>query len=119
MKTTLEILTGIVVLIILVCFLNPTKLLMPDSLIMMLMIALVLFFLVLIGLVWQEVPADERDLVHINKSGRYAFICGSIILVLGVSVQALNHNIDPWLIYALATMVLIKIISRFLHRIRN
>jgi Na+/H+ antiporter NhaD/arsenite permease-like protein len=119
MKTKLEILAGIIVLIILIGFLNPTKLLMPDSLIKMLMVALILIFLFLIGLVWQEVPEDERDTQHISKSGRYAFIGGSIVLVLGISLQALRHSIDPWLLYALATMVLIKIISRLLHRIRN
>ncbi len=119
MKMGIEIVIGIIVLGILGIFLNPTHLLMPDSVNMMLILGLILGFLGFIGLVWREQASDERDEVHIQKSGRVSFFVGMSVLVIGIVVQALKHDIDPWLLYALSAMVLTKLISRSFHNFRN
>ena len=119
MKLSFEILISVVILGILTVFLNPTHLLMPDTINTMLMLGLILGFLVFVGLVWQERANDERESSHIHKSGRISFFMGSAILVVGVVIQAFHHNIDPWLIYALAGMVFTKLISRVFHYFKS
>lgn len=119
MKIGIEIIIGIIVLGILGIFLNPTHLLMPDSVNMMLILGLILGFLGFIGLFWREHASDERDTVHMQKAGRLSFFVGATILVVGIVIQALHHEIDPWLLYALSGMVLTKLISRAFHSFRN
>src|SRR5690606_31922250 len=111
---SIELLIGIVILGILVVLLNPTHLLMPDSINTMLVLGFIIMFLVFIGLVWREQASDERDTLHIHKSGRWSFFTGTTILVIGIVVQATNHDVDPWLLYALSGMVLAKLISRII-----
>lgn len=115
----IEILIGVIVVGILGVFLNPTHLLMPDSLNLMLILGLILGFLSFVALFWREQGSDERDTVHIQKSGRISFFAGAAILVVGIVFQALQHNIDPWLLYALAGMILTKLVSRVFHKLRN
>ncbi len=119
MKIGIEVAIGIVLLVILGIFLNPTHLLMPDSINMMLILGLIIGFLGFIGLVWRERPNDEREVAHIGKAGRLSFFSGAAILVIGIVVQAVHHEIDPWLLYALSVMVLAKLISRTFHNFRN
>lgn len=119
MKLATELSIGIILLGILAVFLNPSHLLMPDSVNTMLILSLIVGFLVFIGLIWREQASDERDTVHIQKAGRLSFFVGISILVIGVVTQAIQHNIDPWLLYALSGMVLTKLISRVFHQLRN
>lgn len=119
MKIRIEVIIGIILLGILGIFLNPTHLLMPDSVNMMLILGLILGFLAFIGLVWREHASDEREAIHIGKAGRLSFFSGAAVLVIGIVIQAMQHEIDPWLLYALSVMVLAKLISRTFHNLRN
>ncbi len=119
MKINTEVVIGLTLLGILGIFLNPTHLLMPDSVNMMLILGLILGFLGFVGLVWREHASDEREVVHIGKAGRLSFFSGATVLVIGIVTQAMQHEIDPWLLYALSVMVLAKLISRTFHNLRN
>lgn len=119
MKLSIEIVISLIILIILGVFLNPTHLLMPDSVSMLLIMALIVGFLSFVGLIWREQPKDERDLAHIQKSGRVSFLMGATILVVGIVLQAVRHDVDPWLIYALSAMVLTKLLTRMFHHFTN
>ena len=119
MNNIFELTAGVIILIILAVFLNPTHLLMPDSVNTMLLLGLIVVFLVFVGMIWREKADDERDSLHIQKAGRYSFLAGSIILVVGIVVQATKHEIDPWLLFALSGMVLTKLISRIYHNFKN
>lgn len=119
MKTTAEVIVSLIILVVLGVFLTPNHLLMPNTINAMLLLSLVIAFLVFIGFIWRERSEDERDLVHIYKSGRISFFVGSSILVLGIIVQALQHDIDIWLLLGLFAMVLTKIISRTFHHFQN
>lgn len=119
MKISIDIIIGLILIGILAVFLNPTHLLMPDSVNMMLILALILGFLSFIGLVWREQASDEREAAHIGKAGRLSFFSGAAVLVAGIVIQAMQHNIDPWLLYALSVMVLAKLISRAFHNLRS
>lgn len=119
MKITSEIFVGALILIILGIFLSHSYLLMPGTMHNILGIGLIIGFLVFIGLVWKEQSSDERDLIHIQKSGRISFFVGTTILVTGIIFQSVKHDIDPWLLYALFGMVLSKIASRIFHKFNN
>ncbi len=119
MKIGIEVIIGIVLLGILGIFLNPTHLLMPDSVNMLLILGLIIGFLGFIGLVWREHASDEREVMHIGKAGRLSFFSGAAVLVIGIVIQAMQHEIDPWLLYALSVMVLAKLVSRTFHNLRN
>lgn len=117
--TALESIISLLILGILILFLNPTHLLMPDSVNAMLILSLIILFLVFTGLIWKEKPGDEREAIHIQKAGRASFLVGSAILVTGIISQAQKHNIDPWLIYTLSAMVLTKTITRIYNKLKN
>lgn len=119
MRTIIEITLGLLIIGILGIFLNPTKLLMPDSVNTALILGLIVVFLVFVGVVWRERAGDERDAMHMQKAGRLSFFVGISILVAAIILEALMHDIDPWLLLALSGMVLTKIISRIYHSFRN
>lgn len=118
MKNIFATTISIIVISLLLVFLNPTHLLMPDTLHSMLIIGFIITFLLLIAILWKERANDEREATHIQKSGRFSFIAGATILFTGIVIQTSMHNIDPWLIRALLLMILVKILSRvyFSHK---
>lgn len=109
---------GILVLI-LFFVVNSEWLLMPKNTDMMLVLGLIVSFLVFAATIWKESPADERENLHRLNAGRMSFLIGSVVLVVGIAVQAMEHNIDPWLVYALIAMVAGKIISRIISQWKN
>jgi len=119
MNNIFEFSLGGIILVILIIFLNPTHLLMPDSLNTMLVLGFLIAFLVFVGMVWRERASDERDALHIQKAGRLSFLVGVVILAMGVVVQASMHEIDPWLVFGLSGMVLTKLLSRIYHKLKN
>lgn len=119
MNNFFEFILGGVILAILIIFLNPTHLLMPDSVNTLLMLGLIVVFLVFMGVIWRERAGDERESIHIQKAGRFSFFVGTTALVAGVIIQATKHEIDPWLLLALSGMVLTKLVSRIYHNFKN
>lgn len=115
----IEISTSSILIIILLLFLTPSELLMPQGVEMMLILLLILVFLVFSSVVWKEQAADERENMHRLNAGRVSFLVGSLVILIGVVVQAFSHDIDQWLVIALIAMVLSKIISRLISQIRN
>lgn len=119
MKLVIEVIVVIVLLGIAFILFNPTHLLMPDSVSTLLMLALIVAFLLFLAIIWRENAKDERESHHIHKSGRIAYFIGTTILVIGIIAQATRHDIDPWLLLALAGMVITKLASRIYQNFRN
>lgn len=119
MKLVIEVIIVVILLGISLILFNPTHLLMPDSVSTLLMLALIVTFLLFLGIIWRENAKDERESQHIHKSGRIAYFIGTTIVVIGIIVQATKHNIDPWLLLALAGMVITKLTSRIYQNFRN
>lgn len=115
----IELVLSVILLLILSMLMNPTHILMPMSVSMVLVVALIIGFLSFVGLVWQEVAHDEREALHMSRAGRWSFLAGGSIVVIGIAWQTLHHDIDPWLLYALSAMVLIKLIARWLQDRQN
>lgn len=119
MRTAIEIILGLLIIAILALAQYSSHIFMPMSMTATLLVSLVMTFLVFVGLVWREQASDERDATHMAKAGRWSFFAGATIIVIGIAVQAINHEIDPWLLYALSGMVLTKLIARLLHHFNN
>jgi len=108
----IEVFSTIIILGILAIFLFPTELTMPQTTLSMLIVALILAFIIFAAFILKEKPLDEREALHTWKAGRLSFLVGTSVLILAVIFQAAKHNIDPWLVIALAAMVLSKILWR-------
>ncbi len=64
------------------------------------------------GFVIQEKAHDERETVLKMKAGRVSYLLGLGVLMIALVVQGMAHNIDPWIILALAVMVVSKLLTR-------
>ncbi len=108
----IETISAILILGIVILFLNPGNLTMPDTMVSMLIVALIVSFLTFAAYLLREKSSDEREVVHILKAGRISYLVGVGTLILGIILQALKHEIDSWLVIALCAMVFSKLISR-------
>ncbi len=108
----IETISAIAILGIAILFLNPGHLTMPDSMVSMLIIALIVSFLTFAAYLFREKSSDERETVHILTAGRISYLVGVGTLIVGTILQALRHEIDPWLVIALCAMVFSKLLSR-------
>lgn len=107
-----ETVSAIIILGIAILFLNPGRLSMPDSLQSILILGLIVAFLTFAAYIFREKSSDERESLHILSAGRISYLVGVAALIVGVIIQTLNHEIDPWLIIALCAMVFSKLLSR-------
>ena len=108
-----ETIVTICLIAIAILLLNPFHFWMPDMMVMcMLAIALTLFG-IFASFILREKPVDERDDVHRALAGRNAFLSGSSILMIGIVIQGYAHSVDPWLVFSLITMILVKLATRF------
>ena len=114
---THEAAAAFILLGILIAFLNPTGLLMPESTFMFLILMFVITYFVYTGFIWKESQGDEREQSHRLLAGRFSFFAGTATLLCGIVVQSLQHEIDPWMIITLGVMILTKIVIRIYSQI--
>lgn len=107
-----EALTSIILITLAVLLLNPFYFWMPDMMVTSILALLVVVFALFSAFVLKERARDEREAVHKMLAGRVAFLAGSLVLTLGIAIQALDHAVDPWLVVALIVMILSKFIAR-------
>lgn len=107
-----EAISAVAIVAVAILFLNPTHLTMPDSAETMLILGILVAFFIFAAFILREKPRDERESVHILTAGRISYLIGVSTLIIGTISQALSHDIDKWLIFALCTMVLSKLLSR-------
>lgn len=108
--TLFEIFSSILIVVIAISFVLVDSLTMPMTITSLLVVALFLAFLVFAAFLWKGKPLDEREFVHSLTAARVSYLVGVGILVIGVIVQAIMHNIDIWLILTLSMMVTTRII---------
>ena len=113
MKNNLSQLGLALILIVLaVVLLNPTGTYMPSMMVVGLMASTLAAFALFAGVIVKESAGDEREVVHRMHAGRVAFLVGTLLLVLGIVIQAWTHSVDPWLVYTLVAMTLAKLGTR-------
>jgi heme O synthase-like polyprenyltransferase len=104
-----ELLVGLGLLILLFIIFNPWNMFMPGYVVMSFLIGAIVLYIAFVTFLWRENHGDEREQFHRLFADRIAYLVGSALLLLGIVVGELQHTLDPWLIYALAFMVIAKI----------
>ena len=115
-----ETILSAAILILTVLALDPFHILMSPSMLVV-DILLILFCSVLLGALFiKERPQDEREALHSSISGKVAYLAGIIILAAGAALQKFcSLPVDPWLVGALAAMVIAKAGTAVLQNLRN
>ena len=114
-----EVTVALVLIALLFLFLSPIDLLMPMTTGAMSVLLVSVVFLVFSALVFREQAKDERENVLKMNAGRISFLAGSIIAVIGILFQSSTHDVDPWLVYTLIGMVLVKTITRVYYSLKS
>lgn len=107
-----EIVVAFGFVVIALLLLNPLEFWMPDMMVVGMLIAALVFFGLFAAFILRERAVDERDVAHMSLAGRNAFLGGSAVLLAGLMAQGYRHEVDPWLVVALTTMVLAKLVTR-------
>lgn len=114
-----EITVVILLVVLLALLINPFSWWMPDMMLMTMIAALAALFAFVISFVWRERPRDERETAHVMLAGRYAFMSGTLLLVIGIVVQSWQHQLDAWLPITLGVMVMAKVVGIVHGRLRH
>jgi hypothetical protein len=85
---------------------------MPNMNEMLVLLIVTLLMLVWSGFVMYEKAVDEREVMLRMHAGRIAYLSGIGVLLLALIVQGFKHAIDPWIMLALAVMVVAKLGAR-------
>jgi uncharacterized membrane protein len=104
-----ETIISIVLIALLVFFLNPLELMMPQSMHVIMIPLLVVLFIVFAGVLWKETSGDERENLHKFIASRFAYFAAIATLVIGIVMQSFQKAIDPWLIITICVALLAKI----------
>jgi glycerol uptake facilitator-like aquaporin len=107
----IETIISLVLIGLLVFFINPLDLLMPQSMHPLMVPLLIILFIVFAGFLWKEMPGDEREQLHKYISSRFAYFAVITALIVGIIVQNFHNKIDPWLIITICIALLAKILG--------
>ncbi|HVT01602.1 MAG TPA: hypothetical protein VHE53_05260 [Patescibacteria group bacterium] len=106
---TSELAVSIIFILLLIFFLNPFHILMPDPMLTLMIVVLLVLFGIFASFVFQENVHDERESLHRFIAARFAYLIGTGVLVIGIIIQSLSHNVDIFLVITLILMVLAKV----------
>lgn len=89
---------------------------MPSSLVMILVGVFISVFALFAVLIWHESPRDEREAQILLSSDRLGFLAGAVVLAVALVVTSLRHESTNLLALALSTMILAKLLGKYLNR---
>jgi hypothetical protein len=113
-----EILLILVLAVLGVLTLNPYW--MPMGMYLTALLALTVLFALFAIVVWREQGGDERERLLIHMSDRIAFMAGAAVLLTAVVIEGLlQHMPNPWVVGALAAMVIAKAAAYIYNSSRN
>ena len=107
-----EVGSAVVFCALAVLLINPTNFWMPTMAHMTVLTLAAVAFGAFVIFVLREHARDERDEEHRSAAGHAAFLAGSAVLIIGIAVQNVVHQVDAWLIGALIAMVVAKVGTR-------
>ncbi len=114
-----EISASLILLLLLGLFVEPFGY-MPPMAVMPLALVIIIVFVALAGFVWYEQAADEREAWHSNVAGRFAFLAGIAVLLVGIIKQTLEHQkLDIWLLVTLCVMVIVKLAGHIYSQVKH
>ena len=107
-----EVVTITAFIVVLILLLNPFGFWMPDALTYMMIAGVVIIFALFAGFVLKDSARDEREVAHKMVSGRIGYVAGVGVLVLAIALEGISQlRVDPWLIIALGSMVLARVLG--------
>ncbi|MBI4097236.1 MAG: hypothetical protein HY428_02355 [Candidatus Levybacteria bacterium] len=114
-----EIIISLVLVGLLIFFINPLDLLMPQPLHPFMVPFLIVLFIIFTGLLWKETPGDEREQLHKFIASRFAYFAVIATLIFGVVFQSFKGEVDPFLIIGICVTLLAKILGLIYGHIRH
>ncbi len=115
-----EIIVSVLLVVLLLVFFKPSgapAMSMPG--LMTVSAGIIAAFALFAVFVWREAARDEREELHRLIANRAAFLASALVLIIGVIVQSFAHANDPWLVGALAAMILAKVAGLIYGRVRR
>ncbi len=106
-----EIIISLFLIGLLIFFINPLDLLMPQVLHPFMVPFLVVLFIIFTGFLWKETPGDEREQLHKLIASRFAYFAVITTLTAGVIFQSFKGEVDPFLIIGICIALLAKILG--------
>lgn len=104
----IELIVSLSFIGLIIALTDPVDFLMPTPIQMTILALAVIVFGIFIGLMFKEKPADERETHLLHSSSRTSFIVGTIMLIIGITLQTLQGKLDHWLVWTLGLMVITK-----------
>ena len=104
---------GLILVALLTLLCDPFMLWMPPPAQTAVLLGVVLLLIAWAGFVLREKASDEREALHARHAGRVSYLAGLAVLTLALLLQGLAHDIDPWIVVALGTMVLTKLAAHW------
>ena len=114
-----EFILSLALIVLLILFLNPVTLMMPQPMHPLMVPLLVILFVLFAAMLWHEQPGDERDQLHKFIASRFAYFAAVTAMTVGIIVQHSSGTIDPWLIITLCVTLLAKIIGLFYSHLKH
>src|SRR3990167_875990 len=114
-----EIIISVALIGLLIFFINPLDLLMPQPLHSFMVPFLITLFTVFAGLLWRETPGDEREQFHKFIASRFAYFAVITTLIIGVILQSFKGEVDPFLIIGICIALLAKILGLIYGHIKH
>ena len=113
MKKTIFLESFLLVLLsgLLLWLLNPFNLMMKLMLSSGVVALLIVLYLIKFFVIWREKPQDERDIQHRFHSSWASYSIVSLLLICGIVVEAIQGEVDVWLVIAFTGMLISKLIS--------
>jgi len=103
-----ELIIAVLLIIIAFLFINPYW--MPAGLMLTVLVIFAVLFGAFVIFIWKEKKGDERETHLRNIAGRTGYLVGSLVLVVGIIFEILQHHmVNTWLIAALIAMIVAKI----------
>ncbi|MBA3679234.1 hypothetical protein H0W80_03555 [Candidatus Saccharibacteria bacterium] len=109
-KSLLDVILLLGLGVITLLALAPHTIIMPTSLQMLLLAVVIVLISGFLIFLWREQPNDERELQNQALASRWAYLVGSVVLILALVYQSLKHGLDPAIPIALIAMIATKII---------
>lgn len=111
-----ELAVSVILVALVLLLTSPMDLLMPMSGASMLILTIIIVFFLYASFVWKEHTRDEREELHTLIAGRIAYLSGAGFLLAGILVQSRSHNVDPWLVAALISMIVSKLLGHIVNQ---
>ena len=110
---TQHIIASLALVVALLLLWNPLDFWMPTEFQIVVAGAVVVLVAVFVGLVSTDVGRDEREVMLRGGSARVGYIAGVVVLSLCVVLGLIaGEHTDPWVLGALAAMILARVIHR-------